>query len=89
MQGRRIYPSPQGQFAVGDEAFPTPGPGDYWRHSGGSWYARLPNGLYACLSGHKVTEHADGTITASPSILCDDGTSSWHGFLERGVWRGC
>jgi hypothetical protein len=38
------------------------------------------------LSGHSVTEHDDGTITVSPSIL-DDGRSVWHGYLERGAWR--
>lgn len=49
--------------------------------------------LIGCLSGHKVVEHEDGTITVSPSILISysggEGDFSWHGFLERGIWREC
>lgn len=68
-------------------------PGDYgrWR---GLWYARVPTGDMANLSGHDITEHRDGTITASPSIKVStsrDGGNTmielWHGFLERGIWR--
>lgn len=43
------------------------------------------------LSAHEVMEHADGTITVSPSILItgEDGNGAirWHGYLENGVWR--
>ncbi|MFI5228394.1 MAG: hypothetical protein ACHQWU_04950 [Gemmatimonadales bacterium] len=67
-------------------------PGEYARHPvDGIWYANAPNGLLANLGNHDVTEHEDGTITVSPSILVsrgDDGPR-WHGFLERGVWREC
>ena len=51
-----------------------------WKHSGGD------------LINHKVTEHEDGTITVSPSILIQTGPNmawKWHGYLERGVWREC
>jgi hypothetical protein len=41
------------------------------------------------LSGHEVTEHEDGTISVSPSILINDGRSEWHGYLRRGVWETC
>lgn len=70
-------------------------PGDYGRW-GANWYALAPGtGDFLANLGdgekhHKVTEHEDGTITASPSILVGDGKgNSWHGYLERGVWRAC
>lgn len=64
-------------------------PGDYGM-IGDIWYACTPNGLLGNLAAHKVTEHEDGTITVSPSILVgfrDQGKPSWHGYLEYGVWR--
>jgi hypothetical protein len=48
---------------------------------------------------HVVTEHEDGTISVGGSILGRDipseriggvgpiSTETWHGWLERGVWR--
>lgn len=68
-------------------------PGEYgrWAHDG-VWYAVPPGhpDLTANLSRHKVTEHADGTITVSPSIEVSAGALGyWHGYLERGVWREC
>ena len=72
-----------------------PQPGDYGKLSDGSWYGSPPAAidtdgfpLLANLSKHNVTEHDDGTITVSPSILITSWNGkSWHGFLERGVWR--
>ncbi len=65
-------------------------PGAYFRIGpGDAWHGVAPNGLLANLGGHKVTEHEDGTITVSPSIKVFDGTQTWHGYLERGVWRAC
>lgn len=72
-------------------------PGDYGRHPGdGRWYAKTPNGHLGNLSQHDVTEHEDGTITVSPSILVTlrdterrQDVELWHGYLERGVWRAC
>ncbi len=74
-------------------------PGDYRRRKeapGGvtdEWDLCLPNGLHGTISEkiHRVTEHEDGTITVSPSILLQAGDPkwSWHGYLERGVWRSC
>lgn len=64
-------------------------PGDYtfWK---GAWYAMPPNtDLHANLAKHEVTLHDDGTITVSPSILVSDHKSTWHGYLEKGVWREC
>jgi hypothetical protein len=78
MQGKRIDASSNPRFA----------PGEYGRVSDGTWYACTPNGMLGNLANHEVTEHEDGTITVSPSILVTgwDG-QEWHGYLERGVWR--
>ena len=58
--------------------------GDPGAMEDGVWYIRDPRGVIGALRTHTVTEHDDGTITVSPSILDPDG---WHGYLERGVWR--
>lgn len=50
-----------------------------------TWYVCDPNGQVGRLVDHIITEHEDGTITVSPSIL--DAPGGWHGYLERGVWR--
>jgi hypothetical protein len=64
--------------------------GEYAKSSDGTWYAVTPNGLLANLLKHQVTEHEDGTITVTPSILVSQGTvGSWHGFLNRGIWSEC
>jgi hypothetical protein len=65
-------------------------PGDYGRIDG-KWWIRPPRGSMGLLDLHTVTEHEDGTITVSPSILLEsmDGNVLWHGYLERGVWREC
>ena len=64
-------------------------PGDYVQRAQG-WYAMSPNGLMANLSGHKVVEHQDGTISVEPSILVSDGQGgSWHGYLIAGCWSEC
>ena len=66
-------------------------PGDYgyWR-AFSHWIALSPNGKPANLAGHDVIEHADGTITVSPSIGIRAGAGFlYHGYLERGIWREC
>jgi hypothetical protein len=84
MQGRRL-PDGTERFARGDygKLFGTDG--------AAHWHACTPAGSLGNLDGHTVTEHEDGTITVSPSILvtAHDGDEKivWHGFLERGVWR--
>ncbi|CAN5784593.1 hypothetical protein BH11GEM2_BH11GEM2_26430 [soil metagenome] len=63
---------------------------DYAQLPDGTWHAATPNGLIGNLGNHQVTEHEDGTITVSPSILVSTPGGSgarWHGYLERGVWR--
>lgn len=56
------------------------------------WYLRSPAGD-VCTIGwdlpgqarvHEITEHPDGTITVSPSIVFPRG--GYHGFLQSGVW---
>lgn len=79
------------------QAFPRLQPGDYGKDENGLWYCVPPGKdpfmFMGCLGdgmkAHKVTEHDDGTITVSPSILITSHTGTWHGFLERGVWREC
>jgi len=71
------------------------GPGDYCKVASDEpgaapghtvWYIRDPLGRVGQLRDHAVTEHQDGTVTVSPSIL-DERPGGWHGFLERGIWR--
>lgn len=70
-------------------------PGDYTQPFQNRWVIVTPNGAVGSLGKHNVTEHEDGTITVSPSILVyphetNEGPHpGWHGFLERGVWREC
>lgn len=89
LQGRRVYPpGPTEEFQ-----HPVPldcQPGDYWKdETSGVWYAECPLGWLGTLAAHQVTEHEDGTITVSPSILISKPhiNKSWHGYLERGIWR--
>ena len=60
----------------------------------GIWYARPPGMHMGSLANHEVTEHEDGTITVSPSILITGETVGdcvipvqWHGRLVCGEWR--
>ena len=67
-----------------------PAPGEYVKDADGVWWASVPPplDLLACLRKHEVTEHEEGTITVSPSILVTGAEGmQWHGYLERGVWR--
>jgi len=67
-----------------------PESGEYGRDANGDWFGMTPNGHLAGLRLHDVTEHADGTITVSPSILVGRGAEQlWHGYLEHGFWRDC
>lgn len=66
--------------------------GSYWKHDG-LWYCITPNGCFGNLAKHAIAEHEDGTITVSPSILVSypnrSEPKSWHGYLEKGMWREC
>lgn len=78
MQGTRIDAKDNPRFKAGE----------YGQISDGTWYGCTPNGHACSLAKHTVTEHEDGTITVSPSILVSDNSGElWHGYLEHGVWR--
>ncbi len=79
MQGRRVDVSDVTEMV----------PGDYGHTDVHTWMACAPNGFYVNLEAHDVVEHEDGTLTVDPSILVDDGRTSWHGFLRAGVWSEC
>lgn len=55
------------------------------------WMCCTPNGLLGNLLNHNIVENEDKTITVSPSILVKGGNQcpTWHGYLEKGVWREC
>lgn len=65
-----------------------------------SWHVVAPGAspddwMLGWLDRHTVREHEDGTISVRPgdgssnSILIENRTHSWHGYIERGVWREC
>jgi hypothetical protein len=88
MQGTRLIKDPGEQdflWCISET------PGAYGTGNGKDWYCTTPNGLLGNLGAHQVEEHEDGTITVRPSILVTGGgaDTSYHGFLERGVWRDC
>ncbi len=87
MQGTRRPDDTEGHFLLaGDYSFQR----DTFRRSTDSpyWLCCDPVGHLGDLRKHAVTEHEDGTITVSPSILIK-GRTTWHGYLERGIWREC
>jgi hypothetical protein len=77
------HPCPSGKLADFEGH-----PGAYGQ-VGTGWLVCLPTGELCSLNaGHTITEHADGTITVSPSILMPaDRGAYWHGYLEAGIWR--
>ncbi len=85
MQGRRVQPNADGVYP-----FDQFRPGDFFKWDG-RWFGITPNDHHCNLAKHTVTEHEDGTITVSPSIIvwAKDHKEVWHGFLEKGVWREC
>lgn len=65
--------------------------------TGGVWGIYTPDigaGI-GTLMRHTVRENEDGTITVAPgdgssnSILQQGAGGTWHGYIERGVWRAC
>jgi streptogramin lyase len=67
--------------------------GEYSKQADGTFWFRTPNGMMGRLNPkiHSIVEHPDNTISVSPSILMTvpDGAMSWHGYLEKGIWREC
>jgi hypothetical protein len=85
MQGHRVEfrPGFPGRYAQ---------PGDYCKvpdgvdpRGNGWWYIVDPTGGAGALDPaiHTITEHEDGTVSVTPSIVAPLG---WHGFLNHGVW---
>jgi hypothetical protein len=63
---------------------------EYGKWKDGTWFASTPNGHGAALARHDITEHEDGTISVTPSILVSNNDGQlWHGYLTRGVWNEC
>lgn len=89
-QGRR---APDADWA--DRPIPPLERGEYRRvktlQGAWEWHVTSPNGLSGRLGNHEVTEHDDGTITVSPSILIAWPSRTqpkrYHGFLRHGVWE--
>lgn len=83
MQGNRIVPNPDSELQLSFSR------GDYGKDLQGIWWGRAPRGYLSSLSlSHEVVEHADATITVSPSLIVNDidGNLIWHGNIERGIW---
>lgn len=84
-KGHRVYPRDDGMLPLAE--------GDYGLNPRtGYWEVRPPGCHAGGIPYHDVTEHDDGTITVSPSILLTDFDEKgekvvWHGFLEHGFWR--
>lgn len=80
-KGRRIYSNKKGSLSLK--------PGDYGKDGKGIWVVRTPNGITAMIVDHKVTEHKNGTVTVSPSLLVEYSSikMNWQGYLEKGIWR--
>lgn len=89
MIGRRVMPDAEGWLP------PNLQPGEYGHASEERakledwprlawWQICCPDGSVGTLNPnvHTITEHEDGTITVSPSIV----SVSWHGWLKQGVW---
>lgn len=88
-----------GYRAAGYDDYFAHGAGAYWGplavkgQSRPSWLNTPPCGHLGRLATqsqdtagqHEITEHGDGSITVSPSILCRE--CGWHGWLEDGEWR--
>lgn len=58
------------------------------------WYVRFPDAGLGSIRKHQITEHEDGTISASPSILLTGHDMAGnqvqkHGYLTRGIWNEC
>lgn len=85
MQGKRT------ELIQQEGGFQLLNPGEYGQWKDGNWYGTTPNGHCANLSRHTVTEHGDGTISVTPSILVSDEQVGqlWHGYLTKGIWNEC
>ena len=79
----------QGRRVPMEEDYYDLSQGEYGQTVDG-WFFSPPTEQHLGVGGlgkHTITEHEDGTITVSPSILFESHKGTWHGYLERGVWR--
>ena len=83
--GNRVYLESEHSNKI-----PCNGPGDYGKDSNGVWWCCPPTGRCPIgnLKDHTITEHEDGTITVTPSILFSNTHAGrgYHGYLTRGEW---
>jgi len=88
VKGTRIYP--EAGDLPSDVSAKLPLGGYAYMPEYRSWIMRSPNGDLGSNGGecHTITEHQDGSITVSPSLVFTTG-KKWHGWLEAGVWREC
>lgn len=86
MQGQRVD-----QVHGGPDMYPLLKSSEYGKSLEGTWYCvppgKEPFSFLGDLRKHTVVEHEDGTITVSPSIEIKSHLGTWHGYLERGIWR--
>lgn len=76
----RVYPKEDGNLY-----FPA-GQSSYGVDKDGRWWFKHKDEHAGTLFGtHVVTEHEDGTISVTPSIV---GVGI-HGYITHGVWRDC
>jgi len=91
MQGTRLPDAHISERGPGWDAWKNGecAPGSYMKvtmPNGVWWYVRDPHGYIGSIKPelHTVEEHADGTITVSPSLVMPHG--GYHGWLRAGVW---
>lgn len=95
MIGVRVMPNADGWLEPGE----IDKPGRYGRATAkradgtraGWWEVTTPDGHIGSLNPaiHTVEEHADGTITVTPSLdMSKRHPGGWHGWLRRGVFEG-
>lgn len=90
MKGERVLMLPTPETGKFPDGFDT-GSICYWTDDG-HHMLYLPSGGLGNLDQHTVTNHEDGTITVSPSILLTrpgNREVRRHGFIRRGVWEPC
>lgn len=81
LKGTRVYPNNEGEIIGLKE-------GEYGKDKHG-WAVYPPKSGAGYLTGPMadeqwtIEEHANGTITARPSI----DTGAWHGYLTAGNWH--
>jgi hypothetical protein len=79
---KALYDGPPGGYVLVKSDDPEA------KHQRVLWIKDPAGHVGRCVT-HDITEHDDGTVTVSPSILATQGEHGhdWHGFLEAGVWR--